>query len=268
MTVVAQLSDVHVRPKGLLYQNLVDSNAMLVSAVEAVNRLRPAPDAVLITGDLTDDGSPEAYAMLKAILGRLEPRYLLMPGNHDDRRHLREAFPDQPWPSASGDGPLNFAFDIGAVHFLALDTTVPGFHHGELDRSTLAWLGHELGSNKGRRCVVAMHHPPFSTGIPYLDKYGLRDPAPFRDLISRHDNIDRIIAGHVHRTMQTRIGAVPVSTCPSTTTQIALRVHEDALPASYLEPAAFLLHRWAPDTGEGVTHLSYVGQFEGPFPFA
>lgn len=268
MTVVAQLSDVHIRPRGMLYQNLVDSNAMLVSAVEAINRLRPAPDAVLITGDLTDDGSPEAYAMLKEILGILESRYLLMPGNHDERRSLREAFHDQPWPSQSGEGPLNFAFDIGAVRFLAIDTTVPGLHHGELDRSTLAWLGHELNSNKDRRCVVAMHHPPFSTGIPYLDKYGLRDLTPFRDLIARHDNIDRIIAGHVHRMMQTRIGAVPVLTCPSTTTQIALRVHEDARPASYLEPAAFLLHRWAADTGEGVTHLCYVDQFEGPFPFA
>ena len=252
----------------MLYQNLVDSNAMLVSAVEAINRLQPAPDVVLITGDLTDDGSPEAYVMLRDILGTLQPRYLLMPGNHDDRRNLRKAFHDQPWPALSDDGPLNFAFDVGAVRFLAVDTTVPGFHHGELDHATVAWMEHELRSSKARRCVIAMHHPPFSTGIPYLDKYGLRNLASLRDLISRHDNIDRIIAGHVHRAMQTSIGAVPVATCPSTTTQIALRVREDARPASYLEPAAFMLHRWAGDAREGVSHLCYVGDFEGPFPFA
>ena len=54
MTVVAQLSDVHIRPRGMLYQNLVDSNAMLVSAIEAINRLRPAPDAVLVLSGFLD----------------------------------------------------------------------------------------------------------------------------------------------------------------------------------------------------------------------
>lgn len=112
-----------------------------------------------------------------------------------------------------------------------------------------------------------MHHPPFDTGIPYLDKYGLRESGVLDQVTSRHRNVDLIIAGHVHRAMHARLGTIPVSTCPSTTTQIALRLHADAKPASYTEPPAFMLHRWG-TTGSTVSHLCYVDHFEGPMPFA
>jgi len=267
VTVIAQVSDIHVRPRGLLYQNLVDSNAMFARAVEALNRLDPAPQLVLITGDLTDEGLPEEYEMLRELLAPLRHTYAVMPGNHDDRGRLREAFGDQPWLPREGE--LHFGIDVGAVRVLALDTTVPGLHHGELSPASLAWLERKLAANAHRQVVIAMHHPPFVTGIPYLDLYGLRDVGAFIELVSRYANIDRIVAGHVHRSMQTRIGSVPVLTCPSTTTQIALRLEPDAEPASYLEPPAFMLHRWgAAHTGSAVSHLCYIGHFEGPLPFA
>nr|WP_315594969.1 phosphodiesterase [uncultured Cupriavidus sp.] len=266
MTSIAQVSDMHVRPEGMLYQSLVDSNAMFLRAVVALNSLEPAPDVVLFTGDLTDDESPEAYAMLRELLGGLIHPYVLMPGNHDDRGSLREAFSGQPWWPDAGE--LNYGFDVGPVRVLAVDTTVPGFHHGELSQPTLAWLGRELGANADRRIVIAMHHPPFDTGIPYLDRYGLREVNAFAQLVSRYRNIDRIIAGHVHRAMHSRLGTIPVSTCPSTTTQIALRLQADAKPASYMEPPAFMLHRWNHTSGNAVSHLCYVDEFDGPMSFA
>lgn len=266
MTIIAQVSDIHVRPRGMLYQNLVDSNAMFTRAVETLNRLDPKPHLVLITGDLTDEGSPEEYEMLRELLAPLAHPYAVMPGNHDDRVRLGEAFGDQPWLPLEGE--LNFGIDVGPVRVLALDTTVPGLHHGELSPTTLTWLERELIANARRRVVIAMHHPPFSSGIPYLDLYGMREIGPFSDLLSRYSNIDRIIAGHVHRSMQTRLGAVPVLTCPSTTTQIALRLKPDADAASYLEPPAFMLHRWENNIGSAVSHLCYIGQFDGPLPFA
>lgn len=266
MTVIAQLSDIHVRPRGILYQDLVDSNAMFARAIDALNRVRPAPDLVVITGDLSDEGLPEEYESLRELLIPLMHPFVVLPGNHDDRTHLRAAFSDHPW--LPRDGELQFGIDVGGVRLIALDTSVPGLHHGELSPDSLAWLERELAANADRPVVIAMHHPPFSTGIPYLDLYGMRELGPFVDLISQYNNIDRILAGHVHRSMQTRIGPVPVLTCPSTTTQIALRVEPDAEPASYLEPPAFMLHRWGGNPGSSVSHLCYIGHFEGPLPFA
>ncbi|MFM0279434.1 phosphodiesterase [Paraburkholderia sediminicola] len=265
MTCIAQISDIHVRPKGSLYQDMVDSNAMLARAIAALNDVRPAPDLVIITGDLVDEGGPAEYAMVRELLAALTLPYIVMPGNHDNRDHLREAFADHPWLPRSG--PLHFARDVGVVRLIALDTSVPDEHHGELNRGDLAWLDAQLSACRDRTAVIAMHHPPFVTGIPYLDLYGLRDAEPFAALIASHPHVDRVIAGHVHRSMQTRLGPVPVLTCPSTTTQIALRVEADAQPASYLEPPAFMLHRWVQGK-PAVSHLSYIGRFEGPLPFA
>ncbi|WP_024905398.1 phosphodiesterase [Robbsia andropogonis] len=265
MTTIAQISDVHVRPKGVLYQNVVDSNAMLAEAIDRLNRLTPAPDFVLITGDLTDEGTHEEYEMLRELLAPLKHPFAVMPGNHDDRDNLRRAFADHTYLPV--EGPLHFALDIGDVRLLALDTSVPELHHGELDHSDLAWLGRELDLCSDRPALVAMHHPPFATGISYLDLYGLHDAERFEHVIAMHPHVDRVIAGHVHRLMQTRLGGVPVITCPSTVTQIALRTEPDAEPASYLEPAGYMLHRWVKGK-PAISHLSYIGRFEGPYPFA
>lgn len=129
MTCIAQISDIHVRPKGELYQDLVDSNAMLARAIAALNAVRPAPDLVIVTGDLVDEGRPAEYAMVRELLAALTPPYIVMPGNHDNRDHLREAFADRPWLPRSG--PLHFARDVGTVRLIALDTSVPDEHHGD-----------------------------------------------------------------------------------------------------------------------------------------
>ena len=92
-------------------------------------------------------------------------------------------------------------------------------------------------------------------------------PEPLAAVIVRFDHIERVLCGHVHRPIQMRWAGTLVCACPSTTTQIALRLRADAAPASYLEPPACLLHLWAPGQGM-ITHTSYVGDFAGPYPFA
>jgi 3',5'-cyclic AMP phosphodiesterase CpdA len=265
MTIIAQLSDLHIRPAGVLYQDVVDSNAMLAHAIATLDALVPKPDFVLITGDLTDEGAPEEYAELRRLLAPLTIPFAVMPGNHDRRKNLRRAFPEHDYLPERG--PLHFAFDVDDVRIVALDTSVPDLHHGELDHDALAWLDAQLRSGHDRPTIVAMHHPPFDTGIPYLDIYGLLDTDRFAATLSAHPHVERVIAGHVHRSMQTRIGHVPIVTCPSTVTQIALQTEPDAQPASYLEPPAFLLHCWTQGK-PSISHLVYIDRFDGPFPFA
>jgi predicted MPP superfamily phosphohydrolase len=152
MTVIAQLSDIHVRPRGMLYQDLVDSNAMFARAIETLNRLHPVPDLVLITGDLTDEGSPEEYEALRELLAPLKHAFAVMPGNHDDRDHLRAAFDDHLWLPAEGE--LHFGIDVDAVRILALDTSLPGLHLLKtcIDRSS-------------SRCIIRRSSPAYRISI-------------------------------------------------------------------------------------------------------
>ena len=82
---LAQISDLHVRPPGELYYGVADSNAMLDAAIDHVNALDPRPDLLLVTGDLVDEGSDEEYASLRPRLDRCAIPYLVMAGNHDSR---------------------------------------------------------------------------------------------------------------------------------------------------------------------------------------
>ena len=263
---IAQISDPHLRPRGALYQDLVDSNAMFAAAVDHLNRLSPQPDVVILSGDLVDFGSAEEYAFAREMLADIRPPLLMIPGNHDAREAMRAAFPDHTYFSRSG--PLHFVADeLGRVRIIGLDITVPGLHHGDFDDAAAAWFDSVLAREPDRPTIVMMHQPPFVSGIPYIDKYNCRGGERLAAVIARYPAIERIVCGHIHRFMQIRFGGKMLCTAPSTTTAIALRLDPDATPASYVEPPAFLLHHWTSATGL-ITHLVPIGTFRGPLPFA
>jgi 3',5'-cyclic AMP phosphodiesterase CpdA len=261
---LAQISDLHVRPAGERYKDAVDSNRMFADAVEHLNRLDPRPDLVLITGDFVDEGLEAEYASLRTLLAGLELPYLLMPGNHDDRERLALFFSEHAYLPANG--PKHYVIDQFPVRIVALDTTVPGDHHGEVDEAGLAWLTTALEAARGVPTIVMMHHPPIACGIPYLDKYMCRRPERIEAVIRQFANVERVLCGHVHRPILQRWAGTLLCSCPSTATQIALQLRPDAQPASFREPPACLLHWWR--DGAMLTHTSYIGRFDGPYPFA
>jgi 3',5'-cyclic-AMP phosphodiesterase len=263
---LAQISDPHVRPEGRLYKDIVDSNRLFDAAITHLNALAPRPELLLITGDLVDEGAPAEYAALRARLARCALPYLVIPGNHDDRGNFRRAFADHAYLPAA-DAPQHYTIEDHAVRIVAVDTTVPGAHHGEVDQAGLDWLDDALARDRTRPTVVMLHHPPFACGIPYLDKYMCRRPEQLAAVVARFDHVERVLCGHVHRSIQLRWAGTLVCACPSTATQIALRLTADAAPASYAEPPACLLHWWRPGTGM-ITHTSYIGRFDGPYGFA
>jgi 3',5'-cyclic AMP phosphodiesterase CpdA len=263
---IAQLSDPHVRPEGVLYQGVVDSNAMFAAAIGHLNVLDPRPDLVLLSGDLVDKGEPAEYAHLRKLMAGLAMPALVIPGNHDDRDAFRQAFGDHAYLPRRG--PMHYvAGDHGAVRVVALDVTLPGLHHGDIDEDSMLWLDGALSAEPRRPTILMMHQPPFDCGVPYLDAYHCRNGARLATVVARHPAVERIVCGHVHRFMQLRFGGTLLCTAPSTTTAIALRLRPDAKPASHVEPAACLLHHWRPEVGL-VTHLSPIGSFPGPYPFA
>jgi 3',5'-cyclic AMP phosphodiesterase CpdA len=152
------------------------------------------------------------------------------------------------------------------LRIIALDTSVPGQHHGALDGASLSWLQALLESRSRKPTLIAMHHPPFLSGISYLDDYCLKDPHSLETILRVFPNVEAVVCGHVHRAMFRRWAGTVVAACPSTATEIALRLSPDAAPASFLGPPACLLHLWKPECGL-VSHTSYIGEYAGPYPF-
>lgn len=263
---LVQLSDPHIRPQGVAAYGRVDTAAALGRAVDAVLALRQPPSAVVLTGDCTDYGSADEYANLRRLLAPLRCPLYLLAGNHDDREQLRRAFPDHAYLAQCGEF-LQYAVDIDGVRLVALDTNVPGEPHGELCEKRLAWLERTLAEQASRPTIVALHHPPFRTLIGYMDDMGLRSGArELAAIVARHPQIDRVICGHLHRSIQTRWAGTVALTAPSTAHQLQLDLSPNADPAYTLEPPGFVVHAWS-DANEITSHVAYVGPHPGPYPF-
>jgi 3',5'-cyclic-AMP phosphodiesterase len=264
---LAQISDLHIKRPGALAYRRVDTAAALARCVTALNALLPRPDVVLMTGDLVDQGDPEQYAHLKTLLAPLQIPYYLMVGNHDDRTALRDAFPDRAELQSGGDF-VHYAVDLGPLRLIALDSIVPGQSAGTLCEARLGWLEAQLDAARDKPVIVALHHPPFECGIGHMDELRL-DPQAAKQmeaLIARHPNVERVICGHVHRSMFVRFGGTIASAVPAPADQVALDLRDDAPSAFVMEPPAFAVHRY--EAGSGlVTHHAYVETADGPYPF-
>ncbi|WP_353233631.1 phosphodiesterase [Diaphorobacter ruginosibacter] len=266
MTLLLQLSDLHIREPGRLAYGRIDTAPYLAQAVQSINRLPQKPDAIVITGDLTDFGRAAEYQHLQSLLAPLgnTPIYLL-PGNHDEREQLRASFPTHRY--LGSEGFVQYSVPIGDLQLVTLDTVTPGESHGTLCRQRLEWLETELEKLRHRPVVIAMHHPPFQTLIGHMDKIGLlTGAAELEAIVARHSNVERVICGHLHRSIQVRFGATVASTIPSPAHQVCLDLDPDAASAWTLEPPAYALHA-LPRGARLVSHLAASGAFEGPYPF-
>ncbi|KVL63825.1 phosphodiesterase [Burkholderia ubonensis] len=263
---LAQISDLHIKRPGQLAYQRVDTAAALARCIARLNALEPRPDAVLVTGDLVDFGRDDEYAQLRDLLAPLEIPYYLMVGNHDDRAALRRAFADRPeWQDGEF---VQYAFDVGAVRVLALDSQVPGASAGDLCDARLAWLATQLDAARDRPVIVALHHPPFASGIGHMDALRLAPAAAAKldTLLRGYPNVERVLCGHVHRTMFARFGGTIASAVPAPAHQVAFDLRDNAPSAFRLEPPAFAVHRHTPDAGM-ITHHVYVDEGDGPYPF-
>ena len=249
---IAQITDLHVVEPGTKVLGQIDSNDCLQHSVARLQSLTPQPDLLLITGDLTNDGRPAQYAHLRTLLAPLGMPIYMIPGNHDRRAEMRAAFPDHDYVTREGSF-LHFVIDEGPVRIIALDTVVEDETAGLICSDRLAWLEARLSEAPDRPTLIAMHHPPFTTGIGFMDRIGLAGAKPFSALVERFPKVERIICGHVHRAVQARCGGTLASICPSTAHQIFLTFDESEPEAWVDEPPAFQLHLWHDQAGL-VTH--------------
>lgn len=262
---LAQVSDMHIKAGGNLSYRVVDTESSLARCIRAVEALPQRPDAAIFTGDLTDFGRPAEYDNLRRLLAPLSMPVFLLPGNHDEPQNLRAAFPSHAYLRQS-EHFVDFAIDDFPLRIVALDSTVPRESGGALRDAQLTWLDATLAAAPRKPTIVALHHPPFSTGIGHMDRIGLADPGPLEAVIARHPHVERVIAGHVHRAIVKRFAGTIASTAPSPSHQVALDLADDAASRFVLEPPGFQLHLWREGAGV-VSHTAAIGDFAGPYPF-
>jgi Icc protein len=247
---VVQLSDPHV---GAEWGGR-DSVAMLVAAVESVRALEPNPDAVLVSGDLSDHAVDGEYETVREVLAAIDAPLFVLPGNHDDRAALRRHFGV---PGAEGE-PIQYAVDLGPLRLVVLDSQRTGDERGELDADRLAWLEETLAAAPGTPTLLALHHAPLATGIPAFDELLLptADRRALGRVVGPHPQIRRIVAGHTHRTIYAELGGRSVLAVPSTYVQARLDFDAEEVQLSG-DPAGFAVHTWL--DGELISHVQPVG---------
>jgi 3',5'-cyclic AMP phosphodiesterase CpdA len=254
---LAQLSDLHVVARGRTVWDGFDTAASTRAAVATLAAFDPRPDLVLVSGDLTDDGALESYQNLAALLEPLADRLVVLPGNHDRVQTLRAALPEAWYPAAETD---DYVVE-GVPRLICLDTSRPPSDAGALDPSQLEWLDAALAESDAPT-IIALHHPPFETGIAFMDAIGL-DPKAAEALklvVQGRPHVERVVCGHAHRLAVRHWAGTTVVLAPSIASTIALDLRIGAGGSWNLEPPALVLHEWR-EGGGLVTHLLHVGSF-------
>lgn len=263
--IVAQITDTHIKASGRPAYGRVDTAACLRRTVAYINALRPAVDAVICTGDLTDTGTAEEYAALRPLLDDLSCPYFVVPGNHDTRDGLVAAFADLGYLDG-GQPFVGYAVDRFPLRLVGFDTTLPGQPFGVFDAARADWLDAVLAARPQAPTLVFGHHPPFLSGIAHMDAQNLLDPGALETVLRRHPQLRHAAFGHVHRAIDTVFAGVPASVGPNAAHAVTFDLTPDGPATFSLEPAMLRLFTFG-DDGRLTAHLSFVDRVEGPYPF-
>ena len=206
---LVQITDCHLLADPAERLGGVDTEATLAAVIERVRAEAPPPDAVLATGDLSQDGTAEAYRRIKALFARLDPPVHCLPGNHDDAPTLAEVLP-------GGGVYVGSSLLLGGWQIVLLDSTVAGQDDGRLDADELARLDRALGDQQGRHALVCLHHQPVAVGGAWRDAVSLENPDELFAVLDRHAHVRGVLWGHVHLPFEGARKGVRLMASPST----------------------------------------------------
>ena len=235
MTTLIQFTDLHWYADAATDYRGCNTRRSFGRVLDAARPRLPV-DALLMTGDLVDDGSPAGYAALADLLAPLGIPALCIPGNHDAPTALA---------ALSGRAHMR----VGGQHRLGrwliclLNSFLPDDARGQLSPAQLDGLDRALAreaqGHGGRHVLVALHHQPMPVGSRWLDGVGLQQPAALWTVLDRHPNVRAVVFGHVHQEFDAQRGPIRVLGTPSTCAQF-LRHSDDFA----LDPALGPGYRW------------------------
>jgi len=167
-----------------------------------------SPDLILLSGDVSEDGSEESYQRTSGLLAETGVPVLALPGNHDDVEVMSRYFPLGPWHEP-------FVLEMENWQLVLLDSTEPGRISGCLGTSTLKQLQTSLQNSERDHSLVALHHQPVPVGAAWIDRYMLEQPSEFLQVISRSPRVRCISWGHIHHDFQAQSNDVTLLGAPS-----------------------------------------------------
>ena len=245
MTRILHITDPHVVLSPDLVANTLDTGAIFNAAITAIlDRWETFGnvDAVVVTGDVTDNGDLASYQAFRTQIKRLPAPCFIVPGNHDLREPMRTCFGDCDFmPNA---GKINWAHDFPDLRLIGLDTLLPHQGGGILDDETLGFLGAQLQTAADKPILVALHHPPFQTGLKFMDRIGLQGSEHLGKVLDLAQGEVRLICGHVHSTI---IGAVGghVAIAGASLASTFLADYRDQGPVGFAKgPTGYMIHDW------------------------
>lgn len=212
--VLAHVSDPHLGAGETVY-GTVRADDHLTTVMEQVISHRPR--AIIVTGDIADTADVSAYERARRIIGdaasSAAAEVVWVMGNHDSRVPFARTLLDA--DVVDPDEPLDRVLLLGGLRLIVLDTTIPGYHDGQLRSSQLEWLGQQLSEPAPEGTILAMHHPPTPTHLPLAALIELADQHLLADVV-RGTDVRGILAGHYHYSCHTTLAGIPVSVAPST----------------------------------------------------
>ncbi|WP_419902183.1 phosphodiesterase [Kiloniella sp.] len=256
---IAQITDFHI---GRIIETdcgTIDLFERLKDTITHLRELKPKPNLVVVTGDISNHGNIEDYQRTKTLLDSMDIPYLVMPGNHDSRDKLRALFNDDGYLPKEGEF-LQYTFEDYPLRLVMLDSLEKGHHHGMICSERLDWLDNKLGEQPDRPTLVFMHHPPAKLHLPYQDSMNCQNGANLAEVIKSNTQVLGVVCGHTHRDSIANWANTILFVTPSATFSYGLQMNpvDDINPR--FEPACVRLFSWKEETGL-VSHLSFVGKY-------
>lgn len=207
-----QMTDSHIfaNQEGcLLGLNTRDS---FEAVADRVTKEEWRPDALLATGDLSQDASPESYQYLAEYFKVLDIPTFWLPGNHDN--------PETMALYLNNDRVFTEKqILLGDWHIIMLDSAVKGKVHGQLAEAQLNFVKRALAEYPSKNTLIALHHQPFDVGSKWLDQIGLKNNQEFKEIVDNHSQVKGVVWGHIHQETQQMIDGVLWIATPSTCVQ-------------------------------------------------
>jgi Icc protein len=185
---IAQLSDCHLEADPETTYRGQDAGANLKAVWKKVGQWRP--DIIFLTGDLSEDASPESYERLCDVVDT-DVTTLALPGNHDDHLLMEQRFSMGPWK-----GP--FEYERGSWLIVLLDSTLPGRIEGGFSSADLEQLHSVLSLSSKPNVLLALHHQPVPVKAPWIDRYALTGPDEFLEIAGSDPRVRCVVWGHIH----------------------------------------------------------------------
>lgn len=247
---ILHVSDTHILGGRKPLHGTIDTSSRIDEMFQRIRSSNLDIRALVFTGDLADRAEVGAYQELKDLVEphaqALSAEVIWVMGNHDER----EPFSTVLWGEEATSDPRDRSYDIDGLRIIALDTSVPEYHHGELTDAQIEWLAEELDQPAPRGTLLTLHHPPIPTIVPLMGLIELDDQQRLWEVVKGSD-VRGILAGHLHYSTHTVYRGIPVSVAAAACYNIDLaadsslllkgvdRAHASSLVSIYAEQLVF-----------------------------